>query len=191
MQNENPVTEGIVIAVAVLAVVGVLSYLAIGLVNRLRKRRQSDQEYREWTKKCKEETDRQLVELDKHEAEWQQKIKDNSHLLTGKDWRDKSGKAAFVSAMYGDDIPGYLWYAIPSGDSLSTKELQEMFWPQRYPGFGSMEMHQFGLRIRDAEIFLPEIIIGDKCYPLFQTGHRDYDFVDFRALLPEQKPVAQ
>jgi hypothetical protein len=112
--------------------------------------------------------------------EWLQRIDQARHLLTGKDWRDPSGKTEFVNEVYKGEIPKYLWYAIGNKEIGDLKGINDFFWGECGPDVGDLELHcsQFsevgvGLRIRNPKKFFSEITLNGCLCPLYQTGHCD------------------
>jgi len=117
---------------------------------------------------------------DKKRREWQAKIARFKHLLTGSSWREPEGKKDFVGALFDDEVPDYLWYAL-NNKKISPRDFSkicDIFWGEECPRFGDFEFHQSlnrqvgtGLRIRNPKNFSAEITIdGHKC-PLYQIGY--------------------
>ena len=119
-----------------------------------------------------------LQQSAKNLADWQEKVAQHRHLLTGKSWRDPDGKKEFVAALY-DGIPDYLWYAL--NDDWGPDELADacsVFWQGGLANnLGDMKIHcsdltgfHFYLRIRNSRNFVDQLIIGEHVGPLCQVG---------------------
>ncbi len=102
-------------------------------------------------------------------------------------WHSPDGKADRIKAIWGDNVPDYLWYAVLNP---LTKEQQleiialvenEMFAADNRPDFGSIEWH-FGkvpategkteLRVRGADKLLLSLEIKGVTLPLHVVGHK-------------------
>lgn len=112
--------------------------------------------------------------------ELQRRVDDAKHLLVGKSWRDATGKKEFVEALYGCDVPQYLWYEI--GDMSPSKEewepIFDLFWFGCSPGFGYFKLHEAMhngvgtlVQIRNPHKFADEIIVAGRVCPLYQIGY--------------------
>lgn len=130
----------------------------------------------QWARRQPKQTDEDQArgEYLKEIQAWEAKIEQFRHLL-GDDIKSAEGKAEFVKALYGDEVPMYLWYGIPSevqaGDG---PKICEMFWGENGPHFGDFERHGDGLRIRNPKVFLPEIVLGERKFFLYQVGYTHF-----------------
>jgi len=128
-----------------------------------------------------------LVKEKERKERWEERVEKNRHLLTGETWRDPDGKAYFVSALYGNNVPDYLWYSIGTNIRLVSNEdgggvqlvrtIELLFFPNKIPDFGDIEFHYSNysevgllLRVRNARNFAIEIEYYGSIFPLYQVG---------------------
>ena len=121
------------------------------------------------------EFDQREKERRQRKLEWNQRVcHAKRHLVGAKDWRDPHGKNEFVRELFGDKVPGYLWYEFNGLTADETAEVLKIFWPPGRPSFGDLEGHR-NLRIRNAKVFVPEIQLNvGKTLALDQIGHVQY-----------------
>ena len=127
------------------------------------------------------DTEREISRKAHHREEkkdWNDCVVRAKHHLVGESWRDSDGKTEFVRELFGDKVPQYLWYEFNGLTAEETLEVRELLWPERKEWhlghFGDLEGHQ-KLRIRNAEVFLPELKLKTgKVLPLEQIGYADW-----------------
>jgi len=127
---------------------------------------------------------------EEREERWIQQVEKNRHLLVGETWRNPCGKAEFVSALYGDKIPDYLWYSLGQEIRLASSEdddgleleriIKTLFLPGENLSFGDIEFYHSAypeagllLRIRNAKNFASEIRCNGNIFPLYQIGNAE------------------
>ncbi len=121
-----------------------------------------------------------LARIRAEAQEWQLRIRNAQHLLTGQNWRDSAGKEEFVRQVYEGEVPQYLWYALgetPFTDN-DCEAITKLFWKDGGCGFGDIELHHsgspeigVGLRVRNVRMFVSDVEVGGHICPLYLTGH--------------------
>jgi len=129
------------------------------------------------------------------------KVQACKNLLAGVSWRHPEGKEDFVNAVYGDNVPKYLFYDFGQKGVFIETDLN-MLVAQFWSGSSQCSLtvrrveegHPFGpfvLCVRNARKFLAEITVDGVVCPLVQAGYFNKSFFDiFGFNCSDEEPCA-